>query len=126
MAARIAIEDLKRIIETKRIDEEIQPMIDAAHLVAEEDLANSGYSEERKKLIELWLSAHYVAVRDPMISSVSGGPGSTGSSTQYDGKTGMVGLEHTRYGLQVIAFDKSGILTRASKSKGKINFEAYP
>jgi hypothetical protein len=126
MAARIQIEDLKKIIETKRVDEEIQPMIDAAHLVVDEDLANSGYTEDRKKLIELWLAAHYVAVRDPLISSVSGGPGSAGTSTQYDGKTGMVGLEHTRYGLQVIAFDKLGILSRESRSKGKISFEAYP
>jgi hypothetical protein len=123
MAARIKADDLKKIIDTgKRTDVELNPMINTANMLVNELLLNEGYSTDHLVQIELWLAAHFVAIRDPKLSSDSKG----GMSAQFQGRTGMAGLEQTSYGTQVMMLDYHGILQRAATSKGKVSFEALP
>lgn len=121
--ARITKEQLRGIIQTAIGDEEIVAFISTASVLVDELLLNEGYSTSLLKQIELWLAAHFLAVRDPrtLSDTIPGGP-----TLQYHGQTGIEGLKQTPYGTQVMILDHHGVLTRAAKSKGKADLEALP
>jgi len=123
MALRATKNQLRGIIKTSLGDEELVPFITTANIMVNELLLSEGYSDDLLKQIELWLAAHFLAVRDPRTSSdtIPGGP-----TLHYHGQTGIEGLKQTPYGTQVMMLDHHGILAKAAQSSGKVDFEALP
>lgn len=120
--ARVKPGDVRKIIDTNRIDEQLQPLIDTASILVDKLLANAGYGEDLLTTIELWLSAHFIAVRDPRPTSKSIGD----KSSAYHGQTGIEGLKQTPYGTQVMMLDYRGILSSAAAAKGNAEMEGMP
>lgn len=103
--------DFDPVIET------LDPFIDAANeLVTEVCAATGAYTAARLALIETWLAAHFVAVRDPRYMSENMG----GASASYQAQIGM-NLSLTTYGQQAMLMDTQGGLAYLDKhvSQGK-------
>lgn len=77
--------------------EDVSPFIDNAHLIVCEDLAAGGFSEDRLRLIELYLAAHLAALTYPVTASES----VTKVRETYQYKVGL-GLSFTKYGQQAL------------------------
>ena len=105
---RVEVSDIRDIIDTKLGDTEIEAFILAANLIVTEDLSTkSVLSTERLQMIELYLSAHFVTLRDRRESSRSLGDGST---TTFEGQTGLF-LTSSHYGQTAIMLDSTGTLS---------------
>lgn len=105
--ARVNPGDVRDIIDTELKDSQVNAHINTAHLVAGRI---TSLPEATMKMIELWLSAHFVAITDPELKSESvGGEW----STSYNVKTPGEGLEATRFGQQAIELDTSGTLVES-------------
>ena len=104
MANRVSDSEVKEIIDTTVTT---TPFIDAANLIVTGKLADQGLGDALLKEIERWMSAHLVAIRDPMIKKEKAGEA---EATYVTGKEGM-GLDATPYGQQVKLLDTSGALT---------------
>lgn len=103
MAIRVTEAEVKQIVPTTLTDEQVTPYLCSANRLIEGVLVGLGYEESELALIELWLAAHLVSVRDPAVASETIGA----VSATYHGKSGM-GLEHTPYGQQVLFFEYKG------------------
>ena len=110
--ARVTSQEVKNIIDTDIPSPGITPFIETANAMVEEHLLDQDISETLLTKIELWLAAHFVAVRDPRREAESLGD----ASDRYRGKTDM-GLNFTEYGQQAIALDSSGVLASLGKQK---------
>lgn len=108
--ARVTTAQVAGIIE---VDEDIRltPFIEAADELVTELCLESGYSSSRLRLISLWLSAHFYAIRDPRVASEGAG----GVDIRYQHKVGM-GLQVTTYGQQVMILDTDGSLASLNKT----------
>lgn len=95
----------------------IQPFIDAALLVVNEDLAGKGMSDARLKQIGIFLSAHYVTLQERQLQSEKYGD----ATETYQGKTGM-NYQSSHYGQSACSLDTSGALTAAGR--GTASFQA--
>jgi hypothetical protein len=105
--ARVNPGDVRDIIDTELTDSQVNAHINTGHLVAGRI---TGLAEATMKMIELWLSAHFVAISDPELKSESvGGEW----SVSYNVKTPGEGLEATRFGQQAIELDTSGTLVES-------------
>lgn len=113
MAVRCSGDEVKEIIDTTLSASDIVPFITIANLVINEKLDGEGLSADFLKEIERWLSAHYVAIRDPRLSKVKV---DDIEETYFLGK-GDKGLGSTPYGVQVLAMDTTGILKDLGKKK---------
>lgn len=102
------------IIDSDLSEAEIAPFLSAATLLIEEVLHDAGVSADLLKEIERWTAAHFVAVRDPRITSESFGR----TNASYEGGTGVLakGLNKTRYGAAAIALDPTGTLGRLAQT----------
>lgn len=101
--ARVTDEDVKDIITT---DLDTSPHIQAANLMVTDRLGDSTLSAETLKEIERWLAAHFVSVTDPQLKAEKVGD----ATNTYDvGKLGE-NLKSTRYGLQAVLLDSTGVL----------------
>ena len=109
MVQRVVDSEVKEILDTT-ID--TQPFIVAANLTVTERLADAGYSTDRLKEIERWLSAHLACQRDPREIDVR----ADGLGVSYERATSGEGLKSTRYGQQVCLLDYLGILAMDSRS----------
>ena len=103
---------VKKIIDTDLTDEQITPFLAAANTMVTDLLLGENYSVTTLGEIERWLAAHFVAVRDPQVTSEKIGD----VQAAYEGKTGM-GLKSTRYGQQAMVLDHHGILARMASGK---------
>lgn len=106
--ARVTQEEVAGIIKvnlTKIPD--LTPFIDAANLLVTDECAGSSYSDARLKQIELWLSAHFYAVRDPRRSSEA----ASGVSQSLQSSVSL-GFNVTHYGQQAMLLDTVGNLSR--------------
>jgi len=118
MANRVTGDEVKNILETIRTSDQIEHYITAANLIVTEDLVGQGMSDERLKLIELYLSAHFVAIDDQRFSSHKDGE----ASASFMGASSIgKGLELTFQGQQALVLDSSGILR--SKGKKQVSFD---
>lgn len=115
MANRCTEIEVKEIIDTTLTENEIAPFITAANLIVTGILTGSGLLSAQLKEIERWLTAHFVAIRDPRISAEK----TEGASATYQGKTDM-GLDHTSYGQQVKLLDTTGALANLGKRKASV------
>lgn len=93
---------------------DLTPYITAANLLVTDLLGSSTLSSDTLKEIERWLSAHFVAIRDPRRASEKAG--SVGESYQY--KLGLR-LSVTTYGQQAILLDTTGTLADVDENGGK-------
>lgn len=114
MAQRISSDEVLDIIDVQD-GIVVQPFIMAASLVIDTNLASAGLTAGLLKEIERWLSAHFLAIRDPRFTQVK-----TDSDTMVfeHGKTGM-GLKATMYGQQALSLDPTGILAALDTTPGK-------
>ena len=107
---RIDATQVKEIITTSLADNVITTnMIVTAHIFIDEHLLSVGHSEALLAKIELYLSAHFVAVsEDEGTLSLS----TLGDATDaWDNSNLGKGLNSTRFGQQALALDASGVLT---------------
>lgn len=117
MTLRVTDAEVKEIIETSITD--TTPFITTANVlidaVLSDDIAAGDLSDAVLEQMELWLSAHFVAVRQGAPKMEKAGDG----AVTYFGKDG-VGLESTPYGQQVLAIDITGKLKSAGAKTAKI------
>jgi len=117
--ARIEPDRLREIIETDLADSVVNAFINSAHYYVQDNLLNKGLSATALTQIKLWLSAHFLAIRDQRVES----EGVAGEwQARYQGKTGM-GFEATTYGQQALMLDTTGTL--ASAGLKAVTFEVY-
>jgi hypothetical protein len=98
--------DVTAIIDFDPSISNLQPFIDAAEELVNEVCAPAanGYSAARLKIIEIWLAAHFLAIRDPRYSA----EGMGGANASYiTGQAGL-NLSATPYGQQCRILDTKG------------------
>lgn len=110
MAARVSEPEVQAIIDT--VVDSLAPFITAANTMVNGVLLNRGLTDEELKQIELWLAAHFVAIRDPRLSSESMGAASQSFAIQV-----ALGLDQTTYGQQAKILDRTGTLANMGKRR---------
>lgn len=120
MANRVTATDVKVIIDLDptMTDPIITAFINSAHRLVDKIVTDDDSTEADKTDIELWLSAHLLAIKDTRAASESAGP----VSVSYQHSLGL-GLQVTMYGQQVLLLDTSGAfaaLQYASENGGVI------
>jgi len=119
MAYRNTIEEVKSIISTDVPDNDFDSFLSTANTLVNDVLANEGYSDVLLKQIECWLTAHFIAIRDPRASREKIGD----VDVQYHGKSGM-GLTSTPYGQQVLILEHHGRFAQITGGKGPAEIKA--
>lgn len=112
MALRVTDAEVKELIPTTK---DTVPFIETANLLVTELLASAGLTAERLTAIELYLSAHFVALSDEKGGLIETrlGDGIDTFADHYD-----EGLKLTRFGQQALSLDSTGTLvSMASASK---------
>jgi len=102
---RVTAAEVKLILDTDLDIDVINAFILGAYHSVNEVIGNdTTISDDLKKEIERWLSAHFIAsTREQQISKAGAG----GASVTYQGTTGR-GLDSTMYGQQVLVLDTTG------------------
>lgn len=116
MAYRVTAEEVKQIIDTDLTEEEVDPFIQSANVLVTSVMTSSGASDDLLSEIEKWLSAHFVAIRDPRLKQIKIGE----ITESYYGTSGQ-GLNHTPYGQQVLMLDYTGSFSNLGKRKASFN-----
>jgi len=109
MAVRVTVDEVRAIIETSLSDTIIlDSMIDTANLYINTHLLGVGHTEEMLAKIELYLSAHFVAITEEggTLQSSKMGDAEDEWETDYY----KAGLNSTRYGQAAITLDTSDTL----------------
>lgn len=88
-------------------DAEVSDVIDDAHLFVSDDLADSGYSADRKDAIEKYLARHLIRF-EPDRQFEEGRDEST--RIKYSGAFDEEGLKATAPGQTVLQYDTDGYL----------------
>lgn len=108
---RVTPEDVKKIID---VDDglDLEPFINVANIVVNENLLAEKYSLDLLREIEKWLAAHFIALRDkqPVAQNAAG------LSVNFGYSLGR-GLSATVYGQQVKVLDFSGRLMSLDNEK---------
>ncbi len=113
---RVTSSEVKALITTSF---DVDPLIATANLIVDEVLVGQGMTDARLKTIELWLSAHFVAVAEERGALMSSNKGS--SEETYKIEVGE-GLRMTRFGQQALALDTTGILAEKTTSMNTAQF----
>lgn len=115
--ARTTPDEVKEILDTDLSDTVIDTFISCATEVITNVLGtDTTLSDELKRNIELWLSAHLIAAtREQQIQNAGVG----GANITYQGMTGK-GLEATLYGQQCIRLDTTGKLAALGARRVKM------
>lgn len=120
MANRVTAAEVKEIISTDLDNDTVDVFIGAANLTVTEIIGDdTSLSDDQKKEVERWLSAHLIACtrqQQPQRQAVDA------ANIVYQGKTGM-GLDATFYGQQVKILDTSGKMA-AKLSKKAVSVHA--
>lgn len=111
MGARTTVKEVQKILDYDTDICNIDAFIDAANELVTEVCGPAGYTEKRLKVIETWLTAHFIAVRDQRKAS----EGTGGASASYQTRVEM-GLNVTVYGQQVLRLDTKGGLAALEHS----------
>jgi len=115
--ARVTPADVKEIISTALTDAVINACINTANNIIDANLTSLSAASAILMDIELWLSAHFVAIRDPQAKqkSVAG----EYSVTFEKGQVGT-GFGATTWGQQALALDFTGTLASMGLRAAKI------
>ncbi len=91
--------------------------IEVAHILVSENLSNSGLSDNRKKLVELYLAGHFatISLKNGTLKRKKIGEAEEEYVSPEVGK----GLLSTHYGQQAVMLDESGILGALTTSTTK-------
>lgn len=114
--ARVTAGQVMEIISTSLSDVEINAFINTAHTLIQAKLTDANLGADTLTQIELWLSAHFLSMRDQRAKSET----IAEYSVSYQGNSGM-GLESTLYGQQALALDWSGTLKCLGLKKARLN-----
>ncbi len=121
MAARVNASEVKELINTDLTDVIVASSIDIASRFIDDIVVGAGLSADRLADVELYLSAHFVAMRDQdegMITEQDVGD----AKVKYSGEFGK-SLNLTRYGQMAIFLDTSGKLAASTLTQVKARFE---
>lgn len=115
----VTVQEVKDLLGTTE-DIDLTEHVNTAAILVEEDLAATGQSIQRKKLIGLYLSAHFatLAIERGSLRSEE-----TGESREEYRDIDGEGLNSTRWGQQAVALDDSGILADLSNILLKAELE---
>ena len=106
MACRVTPTEVIAIMDTELTAAQVQPFVDMANAMVNENLLGEGISDSLLGVIELNLSAHFTAaLKDRMPESQKIGD----ASIKFIGKFDM-GLDLTPYGQTAKSLDPTGIL----------------
>lgn len=119
--ARTTTSDVKSIINTAIDDSIVTLAISTATNLVDDLLLGKGLNAARLKDIELYLAAHFVAIRDQDAGMLVE-QAIDGTSSKYGGELGQA-LAITRYGQQAMALDITGELTSVGKTRAQ--FRAF-
>lgn len=109
------------IIDTDLEEGQINAFINTANNLVTAKLGSSGLDAAILHDIELWLSAHFLCMRDMRARSES----IAGEySVTYQGETKM-GFEATLYGQQALALDYTGTLATAGAALKRAYIEVF-
>ncbi len=110
------VRDLMGTLDTMDLTEHVN----SAGIVVEEDLVNSGLSVQRRKLVELYLAAHFAT-----LALEKGGLKSdeVGESVETYQTMSEKGFNSTRWGQQAMSLDSSGILADNANPSARAEFE---
>lgn len=116
MSYRITQADVEAIIDFDPSIADFTPFIAAAEELVTELCVPAGYTPTRLAIIETWLAAHFLAIRDPRYISES-----IGQASISTGMTLAQNLALTPYGQQSQLLDTNGSLAWIDKhiSQGK-------
>ena len=121
MSARVTADTVKEIIPSDLTDEVVLAnFIDTANLFVDTHLVpDAGHSEPMLRKIELYLAAHFLALTEEQggITRSKLGEADDSFANVYEG-----GLKSTRFGLQALSLDSSGILNRVAQTSLKAEF----
>ena len=121
MTARVTATQVKEIIETNIEDSVIlASMIDTANVYVNTHLDGYGYSDDMLEKIELYLSAHFVAITEEggaLKYSKYGDASDAWDTSKLGG-----GLNSTRFGMTALSLDTSGILANVGSASFKAEF----
>ncbi len=121
MTARVSAGAVKTIVRTDISDADVTAhFIDTANLYVDTHLVpGAGHSDRVLEKIELYLSAHFVALTEEQggITRSKLGDADESFANVYEG-----GLKSTRFGLQALSLDTSGILTAVAQTSLKAEF----
>ena len=106
---RVTGGQVKVVIDTEL--EDLTPFIGTANLMIDEQLVGKGMTDARLDKIALYLSAHFVTMRERQLKSENFGD----SSETYQGDTGM-NLQSSLYGQTALSLDTTGTLHNAGNS----------
>jgi hypothetical protein len=109
MAVRVTASDVLEIMEVDPAVTDLSPFIIAANAVINNNCTD--ITEADATIVERWLSAHFVTVRD--MRAASEGAGSVSVSYQY--KTDLA-LNASMYGQMAMILDTTGGLSAWNKS----------
>lgn len=122
MALVIIDSDIKAVITTNR---DTSPFIETAALFVSEVLGSAGLTDQRIKLITIYIAAHFVWVTETfgLISKQSGDMHEEYHPRNQKPNTG---LATSMYGKQALFLDTSGKLAAATTNNGlKATFKVY-
>jgi len=108
MTARVSAEEVKSLIATDLSDDVVMAtFVDTANLLVDEHLLTAGHSARLLTKIELYLSAHLLALKEEL-----GGLTRSKYGDADDSFANVYGdaLKSTRFGQVVLTLDDSGIL----------------
>ena len=114
--------DVKSIIDTVLDADEIAPFLQTAANVVAAQLAGEELSEDQLRDIEMWLGAHFVAIRDPRVTEETYGD----ATDKFEAAKAGSGFASTRYGQTAIALDPTGKLAAVGSRVGKPKFQFIP
>lgn len=103
---RTTEDEVKAIIDTELTGDEITPFLRSANVFVTASLGSTVLSVDHLREIEAWVAAHFVAVRDPRLTSRKAGEATDTYQKAGEGKR----LEATIYGQQALVLDTTGTL----------------
>ena len=96
--------------------------LDPASLTVDEDLADTGMSDERLALIERYLAGHNILASGvDELRQADTKSNSDGSKVSFAGDRGHTDYRSTSLGQKAIAMDDSGTLANANKQQASIS-----
>lgn len=111
--ARVTATEVKEIINTSLTDAAVLPYITSANIYVTNRLGTTTLSADILKEIELWFTAHMIAItRERVAKTEEAG----GAKIEYVGEYGK-GLQATPYGQMCLSLDTSNTLILEAKTK---------
>ena len=115
MANRVTQAEVAVIIELDTdTTPDITAFIDVANDLVTENCLDSDYSDDKLEKIELWLSAHFYAIKDPRAKSEAAGSVNQGLQSKVD-----IGFDVTHYGQMAMRIDSDGNLAAINEDAKK-------